>query len=169
MPDFAIREAEPGDAEAIADLVMRSWRAAYPGMVDQDVLDGLALPEQTAKWLAVIEGSMTVLVAAPREVIVGVIAIAKPSRDADEWKDVAELVAVYVDPDRLRGGAGTAMLEAALDRLRQQKASDVTVWTLNNNDLALAFYAQFGFKRDGKVRDEAGWHEPDVRLRRGLN
>jgi N-acetylglutamate synthase-like GNAT family acetyltransferase len=168
VTDFAVREAQIGDAEAIANLVMRSWRAAYPGMVEQRVLDDLSLPEQTAKWTALLEGSMTVLVAEQRGSLAGVIAIAKPSRDPDEWTDVAELVAVYADPDKFRSGAGAALMTAALTRLREAQASAITVWTLNNNTRALAFYEQFGFKRDGKSRDETDWHEPDVRLRRAL-
>jgi ribosomal protein S18 acetylase RimI-like enzyme len=168
VPAPAIREARSSDAAAVADLVIRSWRAAYPGMVEQRVLDDLALPEQTEKWREVIEGRMNVLVATAEHAIVGVVAIAAPTRDTDEWKDVAELAAVYADPDHFRSGIGNALLNHAIELLSEERWREVTVWTLNNNHRALAFYQGFGFKRDGALREETDWHEPDVRLRRRL-
>lgn len=50
-------------------------------------------------------------------VFLGFCAVTTPSRDAMEDELLAEMGALYVDPDRWREGAGSAMLVAALAEL----------------------------------------------------
>jgi hypothetical protein len=52
-----VRPARPGDAEAIATVHVRSWQAAYPGIVPQPVLDRLSIERRAASWRLAVEGS----------------------------------------------------------------------------------------------------------------
>ncbi|MFZ0668243.1 MAG: GNAT family N-acetyltransferase [Acidimicrobiales bacterium] len=45
-----IREATPEDALAIADVHVRSWKSAYPGLLPQDYLDQLRPEHRVAQW-----------------------------------------------------------------------------------------------------------------------
>ncbi|MBE3009160.1 hypothetical protein IL992_08125 [Microbispora sp. NEAU-D428] len=47
---MVIRRAEPADAEAIAAVHVRSWQAAYPGLMPQAYLDGLTPATRLPVW-----------------------------------------------------------------------------------------------------------------------
>jgi ribosomal protein S18 acetylase RimI-like enzyme len=78
-------------------------------------------------------------------VIVGFCAVTTPKHDAKQDESLAEVGALYVNPDRWREGAGSAMLIAAFERLRERAWQEVVLWVLPENHRALAFYIRFGF------------------------
>lgn len=169
-----IREARVDDAARLESLRVRAWRAAYPGLVDQQILDDLDPDDPTSAlvWKNLIEQGTFGVGIAENEGgdLVGFCAVTAPSRDEDEPDSVAEVIALYVSPDHLRRGIGTALMEAVIRRLREAEAqwNECTVWTLEANTAALALYHELGFTRDGSSRTEPGWRCPDVRLRLAL-
>jgi len=62
---------------------------------------------------------------------------------------VAELVAIYVEPDRWRLGAGAALMRAAMDRLSKLPYDEVFLWTFKENAPAISFYERHGWRADG--------------------
>jgi hypothetical protein len=52
-----VREAEAGDAAAIAALQVRSWRTAYRGIVPDAFLDGLAEDAWLERWTDGLAGA----------------------------------------------------------------------------------------------------------------
>src|SRR5688500_19621304 len=48
--DYTLREANAGDAEAIAALHTDSWRRTYRGMMSDAFLDGGALDDRRSVW-----------------------------------------------------------------------------------------------------------------------
>lgn len=92
-----------------------------------------------------------------------------PSRDADEGEPLAEVGALYVDPDRWRKGVGAAMLIAAFERLKERGWQEVVLWVLPQNRRALAFYARFDFTvEEGVEKREERSGRPVIRLRASL-
>lgn len=169
-----IREARPEDAERLERLRVRSWRAAYPGLVEQHVLDDLeeASPVEVAVWKRLIENVAFRVAIAENEGgdTVGFCAVAGPSRDADEPPGVAEIAALYVDPRHYGLGIGRTLMDTVLAALREsdQGWRECTVWTLERNERALALYHSLGFREDGASRTDEFWHHPDLRLRLAL-
>lgn len=165
----AIRTARPDDAATLADIHVRAWREAYPTMVEPHVLDNLDPEVGATRWTEIIAGdhrvSEVVVATGSDDLPIGFCAISAPTRDEEEGDGVAEIAAIYVDPNAYRSGAGTAMMEEALSRLHAGFWHTCTVWTLTDNHRAHAFYARFGFERDGHERPDKYWHVPDVRLR----
>jgi hypothetical protein len=49
-----LRDATPADANAIANVLVRSWRAAYRGLLPDDVLAGLSVPDRERFWSGVL-------------------------------------------------------------------------------------------------------------------
>ena len=45
----------PHDAMAIADVHVRSWKSAYPGLIPQPYLDALRPEDRLARWTAVFQ------------------------------------------------------------------------------------------------------------------
>ena len=48
-----VRPARPEDARRIAEIHVETWRATYPGVMPQEVLDGLSVDEPRAELAGV--------------------------------------------------------------------------------------------------------------------
>ena len=66
-----------------------------------------------------------------------------PSRDE---RGIGELYAIYVEPDQWSTGAGRALIERAEERLRHAYG-EATLWVLEDNPRARAFYERGGWQR----------------------
>jgi GNAT superfamily N-acetyltransferase len=134
--------------ERLADLPVERWR--------HEVGVGLRRPVADAfTYVAEVDGGFA-----------GYCYVAAPSREADLGPDAAELVAMYVDPDHWRQGAGNALMEAAVQRLTGLPYEEAVLWTFKKNDRAIAFYERTGWRADGAEKIHPRTGEPAVRLRR---
>jgi L-amino acid N-acyltransferase YncA len=88
--------------------------------------------------------------------IVGFSALG-PSRDADATPGTAEVLAIYVHPEKWNKGIGRALMSASLDDIRNGKFDQVTLWVLEANQRARSFYESFGFEHDGVMKDDDQW------------
>lgn len=151
-----IREAEPKDAEAIAEVHVRSWQAAYRGQLTDEYLDGLSVGERLEQhrrsleepraewrtWVADEEGRVTAF------------AVTGPSEDADAEPSTGEVYAIYLEPDRVGTGLGRELFEHAIADLRERGFSVVTLWVLETNERARRFYEVAGWRADGTQTNE---------------
>lgn len=168
----SIRKAEIADVRRIAEIHVRSWQAAYRGILPDALLDGLSVPEREQSWRALIAGrgeSWLTLVAERAEELVGFSSVATPSRDPAEREGTVEIGALYVEPDCWRQGAGRSMLATALKELREQGWREAMLWVLPENCAAIDFYRHFGFEiEEGVERIEERSGHPVIQLRVGL-
>jgi ribosomal protein S18 acetylase RimI-like enzyme len=174
-----LREARRGDERAVADVHVRAWQEAYRGLIPDEYLDALDPRDRAERYafesddpaapttvLAVVCGEGTsgdpsltncgeVRSGSPEvpfERIAGFVTLC-PSRDADA-SGFGEVVALYVDPDRYRGGVGRLLMAEARRRLRESGFTDALLWVLDGNDRAARFYEREGWKADGARRVE---------------
>ena len=134
-----VRIAETGDARAIAEVHVASWRAAYRGIVPDRVLDGLSVDEREARWRGQLgDGAPLILVAVEEDRVVGFSAT---SGD--------EIGALYVRPAMWRRGVGSALLAQTLGELRRGGVRAAELWVFRDNDAAVAFYERHRFVLDG--------------------
>jgi GNAT superfamily N-acetyltransferase len=165
MGEVNIRRADVVDAPEVARVQVTGWHEAYSGRMPQSILDGLDVGRSTRWWHTIISGGKPL--DAPGEVWVaecdGVVigfSSAGTSRDADRSPGERELYAIYVLAEHYGSGAGQALLDAAIGR------SAASLWVLQDNPRARAFYERNGFRPDGSVKDDDRWGEPvrEVRL-----
>jgi GNAT superfamily N-acetyltransferase len=147
-----VREAIPDDTDAIVGVTAAGWRAAYRDIVPQDKLADLPV----ARWRHEVHVGLRRPVADAFSYVAeidgefaGYCFVAAPSREPDLGPEVAELVAIYVEPDRWGRGAGAALMRAALERLAELPYDEVVLWTFKDNAPAITFYERHGWKRDG--------------------
>lgn len=163
------RAAVPGDADAIAQVHVASWRAAYRGIIPDDHLDGLDWRE----WATVRRGQLEqaaengirVDVALDGASIVGFVAIG-PERDADPSEPPGyEVYALYLAPGAWGRGIGRDLLVRALADVPD--AAQVVLWVLEGNVRGRAFYERQGLRADGKrTRIHLGGTDlPELRYR----
>jgi L-amino acid N-acyltransferase YncA len=109
-----IREAEPKDARAIAEIHVASWQAAYRGQLTDDYLDGLTIEgrlEQHRRTLEEPRAEWRTWMAEDEGRVVA-FAVTGPSEDADADDRTGELYAIYLDPERVGTGLGRTLFRA---------------------------------------------------------
>jgi GNAT superfamily N-acetyltransferase len=140
---------------AVESVRLRTWQVAYRGLVPDEVLDALAVTDERVALLQsrYDEGGSTTWVALDDDEVVG-MAVAGPTRD-DDRPGEQELYALYVLPSHWGSGAGQALWE---------QAQPVTsLWVLEGNARARAFYARNGFRPDRTKDVDVGVVLPEVR------
>lgn len=165
-----VRKASDDDVPGIADIHVRSWRAAYRSVVPDELLDNLSVSERTRSWRELLSASkdrwLTLVAERNGGDLVGFCSVATPSREAGAGEPTAEVSALYVDPDHWRQGAGGAMLAVALDELDRGGWRSVILWVLPENRAAVAFYDRFGFEvEEGVEKREERSGRPVIRMR----
>ena len=153
-----IRRATSADAGAIADVHVRSWQAAYQGLVPQDYLDGMDPAEHRPTWERRLAETawprMGVLVAEADGRVVGFAGM-MPTRDHDEDPaSVAEIASIYLIPEAWDRGIGKALMKAALDALSRAGFRQATLWVLDTNVRARRFYEATGWRNDGSIKQD---------------
>jgi GNAT superfamily N-acetyltransferase len=165
-----LRVAGPADALAVARVHVRSWQAAYRGLLFDEYLDALE-PEEWALRYSFADPQATepiTVLAVEGGEICGLATIG-PAED-DERQTVGELLALYVDPDRRGLGVGRALIQEARARLARRGFAEACLWVLVGNEWAERFYRLDGWLPDGSRRPAkvAGFSVEDVRYRRSL-
>ena len=131
---------------------------------------GHAFPDVDAeRWQATLaDPGVTMLLAEEQDELLGFTACGE-SRDEDAGPAVGEMRSFFVAANRWRRGVGRALMDAALEDLRERGYTEATVWSFATNERANAFYEAQGFERDGAERTEETWaHVLEVRYRRPL-
>lgn len=167
---LTVREAGEDDVLAIATIHVRSWQAAYRGVLPDELLDGLSVSERADRWRQIVAGSderwLTLVAERPDGDLSGFCSVTAPSPEAPPGELTAEVGALYVDPEHWRQGAGGSMLSIALGELRELGFQDVILWVLPENEAALAFYERFGFEvEEGVEKREERSGAMVIRLR----
>lgn len=144
MTRFLIRSATVDDARAIAEVHVSSWQTAYRGIMPDTVLDALSVEEREHCWRkSLTEPAADTCVATNDDALLGWISVGT-SRDDDAAATTAELWAIYVAPNHCGRGVGRALWNHAAHELRVRGFERVTLWVLEQNQAALAFYAALG-------------------------
>ena len=111
---------------------------------------------------------MSVLVAEEDGELLGYVGCGS-NRDPGPPPEVGEVRSMFVATSAWGRGVGRALMEAAVDDLRERGYTAAVVWSFGDNGRANAFYERMGFARDGEKRSNDAWaHIPEVRYRRSL-
>jgi GNAT superfamily N-acetyltransferase len=173
---MTIRRADADDASAVAVVHVRSWQAAYLGLMPQDFLDGLDPDQRAAVWrqrLAEPDWPRTgVLVAEDAGQVVGFSAFC-PARDDDlDPARVGDVAAIYLVPSAWGQGHGRRLMTASLAALGEAGYREAALWVLDTNKRARTFYGNSGWAADGAVKQDqlpgADFTITEVRYRRPL-
>lgn len=137
-------DASLADARAIAELHVEAWRAAYHAIVPAPALAAMTVERREDRWRdALAKGEPRVVVARDGGALVGWVSYG-PTRDADAPAGRGEIWAIYVAPARLRAGVGTLLFTRARADLGRLGHDTGSLWVLEANVAALAFYRHKG-------------------------
>lgn len=152
-----LRPAEPADAMAVAHVHVRSWQAAYRGLLPTGYLDQLHPEDRAEKYNFADPNPQKpwTIVAVEGGHICG-FATTAPSRDPD-LPDHGELCALYVDPECWARSIGVTLMEAARARLSYLGFRKAFLWVLAGNARAERFYRIDQWAPDGHRRRDSVW------------
>lgn len=166
-----VAAAEPADARAIAGIQVRTWQAAYRGIVPDDCLAAMHLDKYEKIWSETIrKGVPEVLVAKDGGEAVGWVSFAA-SRDTGASATEAEIWAFYVDAARWGQGVGRRLWQRAQARMLAAGFNEVSLWAFPENVRAAAFYRAVGFAADAsttKTFTLGGRQMREIRFARAL-
>ncbi|WP_217183804.1 GNAT family N-acetyltransferase [Streptomyces sp. AC495_CC817] len=156
-----IREATVEDASGVAVVHVDTWRAAYAGLIDQDVLDRQSVDARTSMWRTWIERSLVgestdaygpvahrLLVAEDDDGRIVGWASFGGGRD-EGTAEKGELAGLYVHPSAWSQRIGHALIVRVEEELRVEGREEAYLWVLNGNERAIRFYESHGWVADG--------------------
>jgi GNAT superfamily N-acetyltransferase len=157
LADTVIVPAGPGDAAALAEVHVRSWRETYPGLLPAPYLDRMSAPVHARRWRRQLANARSGEVVLAAEGPTGLTAYCAGALiTAGPAPGEAEIFTLYVLKSAQGGGLGRRLFETAARVLEAQGARALKVWVLNGNGRARGFYDHLG----GIAIDEravSGW------------
>ncbi len=161
---MVVRDAVVGEGRSIAEIRIASWRAAYTGLMPQELLDSMSVETGAARFeQAIISGvpGSALLVVENEGELRGFAAIG-PDRDGEPAR--GELYAIYLHPDWFRRGQGSALMAEAVSRLRDLQYRMAILWVLEANEAARSFYEAVGWRANGQQKTDPGFGQPLVEV-----
>jgi ribosomal protein S18 acetylase RimI-like enzyme len=144
-----VRRAREADARRLGEIHVETWRATYPGVMPQELLDNLSVESREAQWREWLPDPEFVTFVAERDgEVVGFVSVG-PCRDT---KGIGELFAIYVVPSAHGTGAGPALMDAALEALGE-RWDEAMLWVATENPRARRFYERHGWVVAGERVD----------------
>jgi GNAT superfamily N-acetyltransferase len=168
-----VRRARPEDADTLGAIGGRAWRATYPGIVPEPVLEEW-IEKAPAGWHQAFEsqGADSPWRAWVAERDGRILGYATTTPAKSEWlpppDGAGELTNLYLEPDTIGTGVGHALYEHAVADLLTRGFNPLVVWAFRGNDRAIRFYERMGLVIDVPEHDWVlgGVPCPIVRLRR---
>jgi ribosomal protein S18 acetylase RimI-like enzyme len=139
---ITIRRALPADAEQIAAVHDGAWREAYRGLIPGRELERLVARRGPDWWRRAVAQGSRILVFSLQGAIGGYVSYGR-NRAASMDFD-GEIFELYLAPEYQGMGFGSRLFEAARHDLAANGLDSVLVWSLSDNERAVAFYRRLG-------------------------
>lgn len=167
----SIRTALPEEAEALADLHVRTWQQAYIGMLPDEYLRSLTFSERLPMWQRILSSSdrVVVFVADYEGKPIG-FSCGGISNDEDAGPTIGEMWSIYLLREFWGKGIGKELHDRLLEELRGREFDELTLWVMESNDRTRRWYERQGWTQDGsqKTADLWGASILEVRYRKRL-
>lgn len=164
MSSIVVRAPREGEADVLATLHTASWHETYAGVLPDTVWGADAHAGRVRLWTALCDDRRPEWHTAVAELDgtpIG-IAHATPEPEGDDPSGGLRLCLLYVLASAHGSGAGRALHDAVLGE------GAASLWVLDGNARAIAFYRRAGFTPDGTRRGSGFEDAPDeVRFVRG--
>jgi ribosomal protein S18 acetylase RimI-like enzyme len=141
VDDVVITDADPAESDAVADL----WVTLAEGQRDHGShLESRANRTHIREAIVRAIAADRLLVARADD-IVGFVMFGTETTRYEQTVSRGIVENIYVVSDRRNEGIGSALLEAAEDRLREQGVDAIALEAMAHNERAREFYRQRGY------------------------
>jgi len=149
---ITIKKVEKEDIAKVKELLLETWIDTYGAIMSEDTISKItSIWHDPARLEAQANDEKIIFQAAIDNFgeMIGLITIGKNDGDT------ADLLRLYIHPDKQRQGIGNILLEQALKELKEYKRVRLEVEEANQK--GKSFYYKFGFKEvEKKVENIEG-------------
>ncbi|MFC7419474.1 GNAT family N-acetyltransferase [Iodobacter arcticus] len=148
-----IRPAQAADAQAISQIRVAAWQAAYPPFMPKDFLKTLnpsAQLESLQARLSAPSRDFYLAIADQQNQSLGFYMLGKPRFESSE--NTTELWALNVAPSAWRSGLGFQLMQDAITKATHFAYQRILLWCISENHAARQLYERCGFKNTGETR-----------------
>ena len=163
-----IREATINDSARTAEIDAVSSRYAYKNILSDECLKEQSVENRIPvhrRWISEKRFDMYVYEDPETGFIRGMMGIGM--NEDDDKQGAFELHFIYVDPDFLRMGIGTEMLQFFEQKGKEKGCREFVVWVLEENEMGRNFYEKNGYHPDGKEKIFKRWNQREIRYVKG--
>ena len=140
-----IRKVRQGDADTLAYIQTESWKAAFKGIIDDEMLEKCTNIDKARvmyqRLLDDNKGNGYILTVDDKP---HCIAYWDSARDL-ELAGKAELICIHSLPNNWHKGFGSKMMDMVLEDIKKSGYTEVVLWVFRDNLRARAFYEAKGF------------------------
>jgi ribosomal protein S18 acetylase RimI-like enzyme len=156
LAEINIVPAGPGDAAALAEVHVRSWRETYAGMLPAQYLARMSTAVHAARSRRQLSRGRTGDVVLAAEGPSGLVAYCAGAVLTGPPAGEAEVFTLYVLQSAQGMGLGRRLLATTARVLEAEGARSLRLWVLGGNSRAQDFYAHLGGVAVGE-RPVSGW------------
>ena len=162
MTGVVVRNADPGDLDAVVAVFLGCWRSSYAGRLPASLVTAMSDDAARSLWSrALTTPGRRVSVAEVDGQVCGVVGF--EAQGEDGW-----VHSLYVAPSTQGSGLGSRLLSSATADLATAGCRRGLLWVFAANTPSVAFYARHGWTPDGAERVEEAFGENEIRLSRLL-
>lgn len=144
MDEIIIRDAKLEDLKQTAEIVVRGWKTAYRGIIDDEYLDNLSIDSRYQKMLKNYKENGFIVAEKDNE-IVGFCRYKTGNDYGERFPSVdCELCALYVKPEFKRKGIGKKLVNYVKEEFKKAGFSQMILWCFKENYPSRAFYEKIG-------------------------
>jgi ribosomal protein S18 acetylase RimI-like enzyme len=149
-----IRMAEPADATGVADVHDAAWIEAYRGIIPGPELDRMVRRRGPAWWAKAIAKGSRIAVLDVGDHVAGYASYGRNRAASLPYR--GEIFELYLAPEYQGVGFGRRLFSAAQRELASHGLTSLVVWSLAENERAIAFYGKLGGLLVGRAHETFG-------------
>lgn len=150
--DIVLRKIEYNDIPSVVDIQMNGWKAAYKGIIDDDILDAMNRDEKINRMQNNYLDEPFIVSVINNEVV-GFCRYVYDNHYSPDYPIDCEIVALYVKPELKYQGIGTKMFDYVINEYKKLNKKKMIIWCLRDNHPSRRFYEKMG----GKIIGEKGF------------
>ena len=149
-----IRVAEPADAAGVAEVHDAAWMEAYRGIIPGAHLERMVQRRGQSWWANALSRGSRIAVLDFDDTIAGYASYGRNRAVSLPYR--GEIFELYLKPEYQGLGFGHRLFSAAQKELANLGLNSVLVWSLADNERAIAFYERLGGMMVGRAHETFG-------------
>jgi ribosomal protein S18 acetylase RimI-like enzyme len=149
-----IRVAEPADAAGVAEVHDAAWMEAYRGIIPGAHLERMVQRRGQSWWANALSRGSRIAVLDFDDTIAGYASYGRNRAVSLPYR--GEIFELYLKPEYQGLGFGHRLFGAAQKELANLGLNSVLVWSLADNERAIAFYERLGGMMVGRAHETFG-------------
>ncbi|WP_130807919.1 GNAT family N-acetyltransferase [Senegalia massiliensis] len=148
-----IRWAKKEDSKDLSIIHSESWKTAYKNIVSDEVLDKIDVKKREDYFKQLLkEKKKEIAVMVLDNIVIGFITLGM-NRDNDLDDAYGEIWGIYLLPRYWNKGFGSILMNWGINKLYDRGYKGISLWVLEENLNARAFYEKLGFTCDGVIKE----------------